>query len=161
MPIKRSPYLQAVSRDHHDALLLCWKIRTGMKKNVSAERIRKYAEWFAQHHLWPHFKIEETWMFPVLGLSHKLVKQALAEHDALKKLFLFTDDTEIVLGQIEKLLDSHIRFEERILFNEIQATASTEQLQLVAGHHTHEKFEDNLSDPFWEHSAPDTAGGKN
>ena len=34
MPIKRSEYLKPLSRDHHQGLLLCWKIRTGLKKGI-------------------------------------------------------------------------------------------------------------------------------
>jgi len=47
-------------------------------------------------------------------------------------------------------LVNHIRFEERILFGEIQKIATVEQLQSIEFNHSDEKFVDNLTDPFWE-----------
>lgn len=38
--IKRTKALQPLSRDHHHGLLLCWKIRQGIKLNVEPERIK-------------------------------------------------------------------------------------------------------------------------
>jgi hypothetical protein len=49
----------------------------------------------------------------------------------------------------EELID-HIRFEERILFGEIQKIATAEQLLSIEFNHSDEKFVDNLTDPFWE-----------
>ena len=67
-PIKRHSALQGVSREHHHGLLLCWKIRTGVSKNIPLERIKMYADWFYATYLVPHFELEETHIFP-LGTS--------------------------------------------------------------------------------------------
>jgi hemerythrin-like domain-containing protein len=149
MPIKRNESLKALSREHHHGLLLCWKIRTGIKKQIEPERIKKYANWFYINHLLPHFELEEQHIFTLLGNEHELVKKALAEHRRLKRLF--ESDIEILknLTLIEEELESHIRFEERILFNEIQLIATEEELQQIKKIHTEEKFADNLSDAFW------------
>jgi len=40
-PIKRNEALKPLSRDHHHGLLLCWKIRQGIKLNIEPERIKK------------------------------------------------------------------------------------------------------------------------
>jgi len=40
VPIKRSIALQPLSREHHHGLLLCWKIRTGLKKGIDIDRIK-------------------------------------------------------------------------------------------------------------------------
>ena len=45
-PIKRNPNLMPVSREHHATLLFCWKLRQGVKKDVSAERMKNYIYWF-------------------------------------------------------------------------------------------------------------------
>lgn len=148
-PIKRDQILQPISREHHQALLLCWKIRTGLKKNIPLERIKVYADWFYQIHILPHFDIEEKYLFSILGDSNELIKKAKSEHRKIKRLFESTVDLNKQLSQIEELLESHIRFEERVLFNEIQSLATPYQLQQIAIHHIEEKFEDNLSDPFW------------
>ena len=46
-------------------------------------------------------------------------------------------------------LEQHIRFEERILFQEIQKLATAEELELVEQKHSKEKFLDNTEDEFW------------
>lgn len=121
-PIKRHKALQPVSREHHFGLLLSWKIRKGFKLNIELERIKAYTDWFWEHHLVPHFNFEEHFMFPILGNEHKLVKKAIREHNRLSRLFTATDKIEQNLSLIEEELIAHIRFEERVLFKEINKT---------------------------------------
>ena len=149
-PIKRDENLKPFSREHHHGLLLSWKIKTGFNKNIEIDRIKKYADWFYLNHLNPHFIAEEKYLFPILGNDNDLIKRALSEHQNLRKLFESTSDIANNLHQIETDLNQHIRFEERILFNEIQDIASTEQLKAIQEIHQEEKFVDNISDPFWE-----------
>jgi len=149
-PIKRNKNLQPLSRDHHHSLLLCWKIRTGFSKGVAVERIKRYADWFFEHHIHPHFDMEEKHLFPVLGNSNELVKEAIAEHRRLDRLFNDTDYIPKSLSLIEEELEKHIRFEERVLFNEIQKAASEEELKTISKLHTDEKFRDNTNDEFWK-----------
>ncbi|MBO2542854.1 hemerythrin domain-containing protein [Salegentibacter sp. BDJ18] len=150
-PIKRHEALKPLSREHHHGLLLCWKIRQGVKKEVEVARIKAYTEWFKIHYLDPHFEAEEEYIFPVLGNEHELVKRALKEHRRLKRLFSQVTEVEIALNNIEEELDSHIRFEERVLFNEIQEVASAEQLANIEKHHNGIQFsDDDWQDHFWE-----------
>jgi len=153
-PLKRDPHLKAVSRDHHHGLLLCWKIREGFKQNVDPSRIKRYTDWFWNVHLVDHFAIEEKYIFSILGDDHELVKKALSEHRRLKRLF--SDDTEVwrSLNLIEEELDRHIRFEERVLFNEVQKVATAEQLALIDKHHSHHAHCDNWEDEFWVKPMP-------
>ncbi|RPG30119.1 MAG: hemerythrin domain-containing protein [Muricauda sp. TMED12] len=149
-PIKRHSALQGVSREHHHGLLLCWKIRTGLSKNVSTERIKVYADWFYRTYLVPHFELEETYIFPIVGNDHPWVKKALSDHRRLIRLFTSTTADMKTLGQIEETLEQHIRFEERQLFNHVQEMANNKQLDIIEKQHSNEKFNDNISDPFWE-----------
>lgn len=148
-PIKRSLALQGVSREHHHGLLLCWKIRTGFSKGISEERIKKYVDWFYTTHLIPHFELEENYIFPILGNNHEMTKKALSQHKRLHRLFTNTDTPSKSLSLIEEELEGHIRFEERVLFNEIQKIATEEQLRIISKIHTDEKFNDNTNDTFW------------
>ncbi|KAA2219029.1 MULTISPECIES: hemerythrin domain-containing protein [Maribacter] len=148
-PIKRRKELQPLSRDHHYGLLLCWKIRTGFLKGVEPERIKNYADWFHSAHLVPHFKLEEALVFPILNNNHRMVKKAITQHRRFHRLFGQTEDISKSLSLIEKELEKHIRFEERVLFNEIQKIATEKQLETILKLHTDEKFIDNTSDPFW------------
>lgn len=149
MPIKRNENLQSISRDHHHGLLICWKIKTGLKKKIEPTRIKKYTDWFYENHLLPHFDVEEKYVFPILGNDHKLVKQALLEHEKLKTYFQAETNVLESLTFIESQLQDHIRFEERVLFNEIQEVASEQQLKEIMKHHADGKFLDNTIDAFW------------
>ncbi len=59
-------------------------------------------------------------------------------------------DVEKSLSLIEEALEQHIRFEERILFKEIQGIATVQQLEMLDKVHTEEKFIDNTDDEFWK-----------
>ena len=148
-PLKRAPELQPLSHDHHHALQLCWKIRTGFSKQVEPDRIKKYLDWFFKTHLKPHFELEEKQAFPILDAENELIKRALAEHRRLKRLFRQTSDLENSLGLIKEELEAHIRFEERILFVEIQKIASHDQLAKIKEMHTETSFVEKDDDPFW------------
>ena len=91
-PIKRHDVLKPLSREHHLCLLLSWKIRTGISKNIDTSRIKRYAVWFYENHLIPHFAAEEKFVFPLLGNEHEMVRQAIAEHRRLESLFNSKDD---------------------------------------------------------------------
>lgn len=148
-PLKRHSTLQPLSRDHHHGLQLCWKIRAGLKLQIEPERIKNYADWFYLHHLLPHFEIEEKYIFPILDEGNDLVKKALAEHRRIRRLFQTETELYKNLNSIEEILESHIRFEERILFNEIQSVATSEQLKEIQFYHSDAEFLDNLTDAFW------------
>lgn len=147
-PIKRNQFIQPISREHHHGLLLCWKIKEGLKRNIELARIKKYADWFFKNHLIPHFEIEEKSIYTFLDNENEWIKNAIADHRKLSALFE-AEVSEDNLKQIVELLQTHIRFEERILFNEIQKVATDVQLKSIADIHTEEKFEDNLTDEFW------------
>ena len=149
-PQKRHKALQPLSREHHHGLLLSWKIRSGFSKNIDPKRIRVYADWFFKNHLVPHFEIEEAHIFTILEKDNNLVKKALAEHRRLKRLFAENEDDVKTLSKIEEELEQHIRFEERVLFPEIQKTATEAQMLHIEKIHQPESFEDNLEDEFWK-----------
>lgn len=149
-PLKRHVSLQPISRQHHQTLLLCWKIRQGFKKGIDVGRIKKYCDWFFVEYVKFHFEIEEKYVFPILGKGNELIKKALAEHKRLRKLFMDAEDPERSLSLLEEELEGHIRFEERVLFQELQQIASTQQLNQIELVHNHEPFEENTQDEFWK-----------
>ncbi len=148
-PIKRHQALQPLSRQHHFGLLFSWKLRKGFSKNIETERLSKYAKWFFENEIKPHFSDEEKYVFPILEEGNELVERALEEHHRIQFLFNDTIEPNKSLSHLEEELDAHIRFEERILFNEIQKTATEEQLKKIAEIHRNE-ISAEYSDPFWE-----------
>lgn len=149
-PQKRHKALQPLSREHHHGLLLSWKIRTGFRKNIEPKRIKIYADWFYEKHLIPHFEKEEQHIFTILDANNELIKKALTDHRRLKRLFTDEVDDTKALSKIEEELDQHIRFEERILFPEIQKLATETQLELIEKIHHEADFVDKLDDEFWK-----------
>ncbi len=153
-PLKRKEELVPLSHDHHHGLWLSLKIRTGFKKGVTPFRMKKYTDWFFEKHLLPHFELEEKYVFPILGNENELVKRALSEHRKLCRLFYAQQEVEKNLVLIEEKLESHIRFEERVLFNEVQKIATQEELEIVAITHQATTTDivaiDSWEDKFWK-----------
>ena len=152
-PTERHLELQGLSSEHHDGRMLCWKIRTGTAKGVAPSRIRRYCRRFLKERLKPHFDIEESLLFPVLGMSHPGVRKAMAEHRRLQRLINGNTDVVIALALVEEELEAHIRFEERQLFNLIQEAATPDQLVAIgkahAGLHPQVAKTTKPEDVFW------------
>lgn len=150
-PLKRHPGLQPLSREHHEGLLLCWKIRKGLNTSVDPERIKSYANWFFENKLVPHFKIEESAVFPVLGNDHPEGRKALNQYEQLIVLFRGQFNTSEILEQLPEALENHIRFEERQLFNMIQDAASEEEWDKIEKVHSSHSLECEIwKDEFWK-----------
>lgn len=140
-PIKRHPAIQQLSRDHHFALLFCWKIRQGLHKQVETSRMKKYVAYFQQHYLIPHFQEEEQILFCLLP-DDAQVKKAIGQHREIEKIVKdqliaperihnsLTDDIP-ALAALVNLLDEHVRYEERVLFPYLEKQLSEAQLQQV------------------------------
>lgn len=149
-PIKRHIALQPLSRQHHFGLLFSWKLRKGFSKDISVERLSKFADWFFEHEIKPHFRDEEKYLFPIMDEEDELIQRALKEHRRIRRLFKDKKDPEKSLHRLEEELDAHIRYEERILFNEIQKVATPEQLAKVEEIHEDLEKTPDYDDPFWE-----------
>ena len=78
-----------------------------------------------------HFESEEAYIFPLLEAENKLLKRALREYGRLKSLFSSSNKIEINLSFIEEELVAYIRFEERVLFKEVERMATEEQLKII------------------------------
>jgi iron-sulfur cluster repair protein YtfE (RIC family) len=152
-PIKRHIALQPISHDHHQGLLVCWKIRTGIAKLIAPQRIKKFVDFYFHTHLLEHFRLEEEFIFPILGIKNDLVIQAYADHASIKHIINLKDDLEMALIILERQLLAHIRFEERILFNEIQKAATENQMAAIANIHSDNKEMnqqiESWDDKFW------------
>ncbi len=149
-PLKRARGLRPLSIDHHHGLLLCWKIRTGVRKGIAAHRIWAYVDWFFTEHLEPHFTLEEKQVFPLLGGEHPMVQRALGEHMEIRDRVERRAGSHEGLTRLADILQGHIRFEERILFEELQKTASEQQIHAIEQLHQGDRFTENGRDLFWE-----------
>lgn len=125
---------------------LCSRIREGLKKEVELERIRAYVDWFLSAYLEPHFEHEEKYIFPVLG-NNMRVRRALANHRRVRKLLSCSCKNEKVLNLLEEELTTHIRFEERVLFNEIKNSEKLTEIEEL--HHSIPFIDEEWEDRFW------------
>lgn len=148
-PIERHPALRPLSRDHHHALLLVWKIRKGLANKTATDRIDKYSTWFFHQYIVPHLEIEEQHVYTLPDIEYELIKRAQNEHLQLRKLFTLPDKSADDLHQLAALLDAHIRFEERVLFNIIQQQTPMTIMESLLPETLDETFIENEADPFW------------
>lgn len=132
-PIKRSEQLAPLSREHHDGLLFAWKIKQGLENKTSIDTLKDFALWYWRHHIKPHFYQEEKILLPYIPHDHPMAVQLKEEHDHIRELILGLDEeadkhTLLILCD---LLNKHIRFEERELFEYLEELLSKEQLDHV------------------------------
>ena len=147
-PIKRSQALISLSREHHDGLLLVYKIRQGIKLTIEPERIASYCTWFWKHHLEQHFDNEERVLGPYLDNLGALKDQLFREHSQIRQAMQELNNAPKYpnLENFGQLLNDHIRFEERVLFNEIERSVTPDQLEEIAS----KLSEEDKAIPIWE-----------
>jgi hypothetical protein len=152
-PIKRHQALVSFSKEHHFGLLLVWKIRRGLLNAISAERISRYVLFFFNEDLKTHFKEEEQMLFSKLPATDTLRLQAEAEHE---KIYLLAEaiagaaDEQDLLREFADTLETHIRFEERILFNHLQNHIPAEQLEEISSRFSNSvDLDSKWEDFFW------------
>lgn len=141
--------LTTIRLEHDESLIFCSRIRIGLLNNVEPERIRSYTNWFTNNYLDPHFEVEEKLIFPVLGTNAR-VKRALANHRRIRRLLSCGCENEKVLNLLEEELEAYIRFEERILYKEIEKNSNAKQFSEFENLHknlhlSNEEWEDK----FW------------
>jgi len=132
-PIKRSSELAPLSREHHEGLLFVWKLRQGLQKGIANERLRKFIFWQWQNHIKPHFYHEEKILMPFLSAGNELTERMIKEHENIRELILNLDSEpdSRTISMLADLINDHIRFEERQLFNYLEETLSKEQLEII------------------------------
>ncbi|MBH2003662.1 MAG: hemerythrin domain-containing protein [Sphingobacteriia bacterium] len=154
-PIKRHPAIVSFSKDHHFGLLLIWKIRQGLTRSISVERISNYILYFFKEDLASHFREEEELLFSKLSSEDPLRQRAETDHLLIYSLIRDIESNksdEVLLNLFATELEKHIRFEERDLFNHIQEVLGVEALLEISRrfsgskHDIDEKWQDN----FWE-----------
>lgn len=137
--MKRHPALVPLSHDHRQLLFLAQSIKYGPARYRDAPNsvAEKYA--FLQAHvealLIPHFTLEETVLAPFVcshapaltPLIHRLAPQHAGLSAAIQALDT-TDDRAAPLDTLGHQLEAHIRYEERQLFQQLQAALTDDVL---------------------------------
>lgn len=135
--MKRSDELRDLSSDHHHGLALARMAKrsaSGSGDPPTAEAWAEIVEKFRVE-LEPHFQVEESALAPPLEARGEsaMVRRLLGEHAALRAFVRpGAGRTPADLANFGELLELHIRFEERELFDAAQRLLSTEELAAVA-----------------------------
>jgi hemerythrin-like domain-containing protein len=123
----RDKNLVALSRQHHHALALCVRIeRSVQAAEVDLPAWQAEIQQSFEQEIAVHFAAEEKELFPVAARFPELrglVEELLAEHGALRDFFASAASRTLDAAGLErfaKALSTHIRKEERQLFEGLQ-----------------------------------------
>src|ERR1700676_3519633 len=107
---RRHEMLIPLSHQHHDALLLAWRLRTGDLSKREPELRAKHVSAFFEYRLINHLKLEEELLFPAFRALLSDHRELRAKAGAIKAGAHEQVDSFCVL------LEHHIRTEGRQLF---------------------------------------------
>jgi len=122
-----------LSHQHQHGLALCVMTRRSLEADASAENVAKLARKIADRfelELENHFEIEEQTLFPACP-EKALIGELIAEHRAMEGLVgqLRAAPSAELLERFCELLSTHIRREERELFEQVQQELPEEVLE--------------------------------
>ena len=134
--MKRLPGLRELSDDHHTGLVLARSCKRAAQPDSElspGEAWEEVRQAFSSR-LEPHFQIEEQHLLPALEAIGEaaLAERIRAEHAALRDLRQPVPATRASLQRFGELLDAHIRYEERQVFEPTQHRLPQEALQAIA-----------------------------
>jgi iron-sulfur cluster repair protein YtfE (RIC family) len=149
-PLKRNPALQPLSREHHQILLLGFKIRQGLKKEIEPKRIVNYCLWFYKAYLKAHFEKEVQILSKVVTEDSDMISRLAVNHQKIKESLNSLTTSEDSLKRFEKVLVSHVRLEERVLFEELQSKLTPDAIRYLESTLKEQNFQEQLTDVFWQ-----------
>lgn len=132
--MKRDKHLRDLSSEHHQALALARDIRKA-GESASLDGVIQRVRSVYRNELRPHFDVEEQAILPALAKvgESALVKRTLSEHEQLEYLVEHLEEGDN-LQQFARLLNDHVRFEERTLFEVCQEKLDQSSLAAIAVH---------------------------
>jgi hemerythrin-like domain-containing protein len=132
--MKRNENLETLSWEHHDGLVVAFRLQQGIKKGTQAVLLSKYILHFWEHALQRHFWQEEQTLNQHLDSDTQgklFLNQMMEEHRAFRiliKQLRKNGTNNDNIAEFAARLNRHIRFEERMLFPFIEKVVSTDQL---------------------------------
>jgi len=153
MALKRHLALQDYSREHHDELLLIWKIREGLRRSVSPKRIIEYCVHHYNEFTASHMANEERYILTKLPESDDDRIKILLDHAEIKEIvkkLSENHENKDMLTEFADKLEKHIRFEERTFFPKLQLAFSDEVMESMHSMENNAKEPKGWKDSFWE-----------
>src|SRR5665213_148029 len=154
MALKRHTSLQDYSREHHDELLLVWKIREGFKKNISSQRIIDYCIHHYNEKTSTHMANEENYILKNLPENDEDRIKVIHEHNEIralvKSLIENSSDSTRLLTEFANKLEKHVRYEEREFFPKLQNIFAIDVINSMQPAESIVKECSVWKDTFWE-----------
>lgn len=135
--MKRSEHLHVLSHQHHNGLMAVLLLKKGIAKNADIYVMQDFILQLWENELRKHFLAEELELNPdLLELPEiaDLYQRMKEEHAQIRALILQLKSAPAATEQIRnfyELLEQHIRFEERELFERIQVHVTPGVLEQV------------------------------
>ena len=157
--MKRHSSLETLSFEHHDALVIALRLKKGLSKDADLKPVAEYALSVYKKHLRHHFEQEEeTLRDPLLEKpeAETDVRRMLDEHERFAELAEFIElgkgDLKKNLREFAELLESHVRFEERVLFPLAEKLIPEEKLGEISAylHREHRPIDKDWPVEFWK-----------
>ena len=136
--MKRHAALQALSREHHTALVLalaCTRAASSGSDGIILAASERVVRQFDTD-LEPHFRQEEKALIPLLrdAGQDELVRRTLNDHTRLRAMVKSLRDRDTAcLGEFAKALSGHVRFEEQELFPAAEQVVPHHLLEAALG----------------------------
>jgi hemerythrin-like domain-containing protein len=138
MTVRRSEFLQALSREHHQGLYVALRLKRATADSEEEARRAFLEFWRADGR--QHFRLEEEILLPAYArhrpVDEPAVVRVLTDHIELRRLAADLEADEAappgLLHELGTKLEQHIRHEERTLFPAIEAALSSRELRDVA-----------------------------
>lgn len=129
----RNGELAALSQEHKDGLLFASRIKEGIMNNISLTTLKDYAFWYWRTHIRPHFRHEEDVLLPNFPPGNKLAQRMRNEHDMIRELILCLDEEpdQRTLTLFADLIQDHILFEEKEMYNWLEKELTPAQLEKI------------------------------
>ena len=133
--MKRSEALKALSHQHHQGLFAALHLKRA-RRETAAEARTIFLDFFEREGA-RHFRAEEELLLPAFArhteVDDPAIVRVLTDHVDLSRRALdleaSADSGSATLRELGERLESHIRFEERVLFPMIEEALPVAQLE--------------------------------
>jgi iron-sulfur cluster repair protein YtfE (RIC family) len=133
--VKRSDALKALSRQHHQGLVVAMRLKRATTDTAREAREAFLDFWASEGR--DHFRAEEEVLLPAFAghapPDHEAVVRVLVEHVDLRRrsaqLAADSDPAQEELRELGERLEGHIRHEERVLFPLIEEALPEGELE--------------------------------
>lgn len=135
--MKRHPTLHDLSRDHHHGLVRARRLKSAKAKDA-VEVAQRFLD-FWRSELTRHFREEEEVLLPFyarrVAADDEDIVHTLTDHVTIRRTVLDAtarvpsgEGLKDLLNELGKLLEAHIRFEERVLFPKVESALTVEEM---------------------------------